>query len=94
MGGAEEADKENAIKTSNLYLKYSTPVDPYSAYEFLERREAERQQKAIANSVKSVASTAGGTVGRELGNLLGSTFGAALERSWEETLEQALAAIS
>lgn len=138
MGGAEEADKENAIKASNLYLKYSTPVDPDSAYEFLERRkaeldkkeeeekalkaaekerkkqeaeaekerekaekeaekerekaekeaekarlkaekeaqkEAERQQKAIANSVKSVASTAGGTVGRELGNLLGSTFG-------------------
>ena len=45
MGKAADADKEKLIKASNLYIKYNTPVDPASAYEFLERRKAEEQKQ-------------------------------------------------
>lgn len=45
MGKAADADKEKNVKASNLFLKYSTPVDPESAYEFLERRKTELQKK-------------------------------------------------
>ena len=41
MGQASEGEREKVIKSSNLYLKYNTPVDPDSAYEFLERRKSE-----------------------------------------------------
>ena len=45
MGQASEAEKEKVIKGSNLYLKYNTPTDPESAYEFLERRKSELKKQ-------------------------------------------------
>ena len=39
MGLLDDARRDQAVKTSNLYLKYSAAADPDSAFEFLERRK-------------------------------------------------------
>ena len=39
MGMITDDERANSIKTSNLYLKYNTPSDPDSAFEFMERRQ-------------------------------------------------------
>ncbi len=53
MGKADSAKVEQAIKMSNLYLKYNTPVDPDSAYEFLERQNMkEAEEKAEEEAQK------------------------------------------
>lgn len=58
MGKADAALIEQNIKTSNLYIKYNTPVDPDSAYEFLERQAKQKAQdeadaKALADAQKA-----------------------------------------
>ena len=55
MGKAADADKEKLIKASNLYIKYNTPVDPASAYEFLERRKAEEQKQEEEEKAQEAA---------------------------------------
>ena len=37
MGSISDADRDQAVKSSFLYSKYMTPVDPDSAFEFLQR---------------------------------------------------------
>jgi uncharacterized protein YqfA (UPF0365 family) len=52
MGSIDEATREKEIKQSVLYSKYYEPVDPDSAYEFLERKgiaDAEAAAKAKAD---------------------------------------------
>ena len=60
MGPIEDAERDSRVKSSILYSKYATAVDPDSAYEFLQRKgleeaaaaeqaakqEAEEKQKA------------------------------------------------
>ena len=55
MGKAADADKEKLIKASNLYIKYNTPVDSDSAYEFLERRKAEEQKQEEEEKAQEAA---------------------------------------
>ncbi len=38
MGGIDDSKREKEIKSANLYTKYYEPVDPDSAFEFLERK--------------------------------------------------------
>lgn len=57
MGMISDEERAQAVKLSNLYLKYNTPVDPDSAYEFLERRQQqllteEEQAKAAEAAEK------------------------------------------
>ncbi len=58
MGGIDSATREKEIKQSVLYSKYYEPVDPDSAYEFLERKgiadaEAAAKAKAEAEAAKA-----------------------------------------
>ncbi len=43
MGGIDDAVRQNAIKSSNLYSKYAVAVDPDSAYEMLDRKNQEEE---------------------------------------------------
>ncbi len=38
MGSISDAERDTAVKSSFLYSKYANPVDPDSAYEFLQRK--------------------------------------------------------
>ena len=53
MGSITESERENAIKSSVLYTKYKDPVDPDSAFEFLERRGVEMAEAAAAAAAKA-----------------------------------------
>ena len=59
MGTISDTEREQAIRLSNLYLKYNTPVDPDSAFEFLERRhqqlteELQKQKEEAAAEKKA-----------------------------------------
>lgn len=58
MGGIDESNREKEIKQSVLYSKYYEPVDPDSAYEFLERKgiadaEAAAKLKAEEEAAKA-----------------------------------------
>jgi len=44
MGGIDDASRDRAIKASLLYSKYANTVDPDSAYEMLDRKNAEEAQ--------------------------------------------------
>ena len=55
MGMITDGEWDSAVKQSNLYLKYSTPVDPDSAYEFLERR---KQQMELQEQKEEAAEAA------------------------------------
>ncbi len=44
MGGIDTTERDNAIKSSMLYSKYATAVDPESAYELLERMGMEKAE--------------------------------------------------
>ena len=46
MGMITDEERANSIKTSNLYLKYNTPSDPDSAFEFMERRQRQLTEEA------------------------------------------------
>ena len=48
MGGITDEERQQSIKSSNLYLKYNTPVDPDSAYEFLMRLKQKMTDEAAA----------------------------------------------
>ena len=48
MGLLDDARRDQAVKTSNLYLKYSAAADPDSAFEFLERRKQQQAQQEAA----------------------------------------------
>ena len=63
FGSITDAERDQAIKSSLLYSKYATPVDPDSAYEFLQRKgleaEAEKEKAAAdAQSAKEEAAAA------------------------------------
>ncbi len=47
MGQADESEVEKAIKVSDLFIKYNTPSDPESAYEFLERQKIQEANEEI-----------------------------------------------
>ena len=53
MGSITESERENAIKSSVLYTKYKDPVDPDSAFEFLERRGVEMAEAAAVAAAKA-----------------------------------------
>lgn len=60
MGGIDSAARDSAIKSSLLYSKYATAVDPESAYELLERMgieaaQAEAYAKEEAEAAKAAA---------------------------------------
>ena len=60
MGAITESEREQSIKCSMLYTKYSRAYDPDSAFEFLQRRNleeaaAEEQAKADALAAKEQA---------------------------------------
>ena len=91
FGSITEDERRQSVMGSVLYSKYANPVDPDSAYEMLERLNAEREalraereeqrkkeaeEKQKKRAVKSVASTILGTVGREAGKSVGGKFGA------------------
>ena len=44
MGGIDAASRDRAIKSSMLYSKYATAVDPESAYELLQRMGVEKAE--------------------------------------------------
>ena len=48
MGSITDSVRESSIKSSILYSKYAEPVDPDSAYEFLQRRELQMESEADA----------------------------------------------
>ena len=48
FGGITDEDRNDAVKTSIYYNKYSQAVDPDSAYEFLERHGIQQQKEAEA----------------------------------------------
>lgn len=48
MGAADPAAKQQAVNSSNLFIKYSAATDPDSAYEFLNRMAISQQQQADA----------------------------------------------
>lgn len=54
MGQISDEERERAVKTSNLYLKYNAAVDPDSAFEFLERRQ-QKLAEEIAEEKKEAA---------------------------------------
>ena len=43
MGAIDESEKESIYKADNLYITYKDPVDPDSAYEFLERLKSQQE---------------------------------------------------
>lgn len=47
MGQADESEVEKAIKVSDLFIKYNTPSDPESAYEFLERQKIQEANEEV-----------------------------------------------
>lgn len=48
MGMLSDEERAGAVKNSNLYLKYNTPSDPDSAFEFLQRKRLEHtRQEAL-----------------------------------------------
>ena len=53
MGSITESERDNAIKSSVLYTKYKDPVDPDSAFEFLERRGVEMAEAAAVAAAKA-----------------------------------------
>lgn len=60
MGPVSDEDKMKLTEANNLYLKYKTPVDPDSAYEFLKRQESQRalqaeEAKKAAEEAKKIA---------------------------------------
>ncbi len=56
MGPLAQADYDNHIKQSELYLKYKDPIDPESAYEILSKR-MEQSAKAAETEIVAKAST-------------------------------------
>ncbi len=50
MGTVDESEKEKIYKADNLYITYKDPIDPDSAYEFLERLK--NQQELAAKEAK------------------------------------------
>lgn len=55
MGLLDDARRDQAVKTSNLYLKYSAAADPDSAFEFLERRKQQQAQQEAAEKAQEQA---------------------------------------
>ena len=55
MGLLDDARRDQAVKTSNLYLKYSAATDPDSAFEFLERRKQQQAQQEAAEKAQEQA---------------------------------------
>lgn len=53
LGSIDDAAREAAIKGALLYTKYATPVDPDSAYEFLQRKGLEEQAAAEKAKVEA-----------------------------------------
>ncbi|REA62394.1 ATPase [Dyadobacter luteus] len=53
MGPMTQADYENHVRQSDLYLKYKDPIDPESAYEILTRR-MEEQARVEAKAKEEV----------------------------------------
>lgn len=47
FAAADASQKDHAIKSSLLFSKYANPVDPDSAYEFLQRKGIEDQQLQV-----------------------------------------------
>lgn len=45
MAAITDAERESAVKTDDLYIRYAKPVDNPSAYEFLKRRGMEEEAK-------------------------------------------------
>ncbi len=58
MGAADATVKQQTINASNLFVKYSTPTDPDSAYEFLTRMQLQQQQHAEALKAQQEAEKA------------------------------------
>ena len=58
MGMLDDAQRAQAIKTSNLYLKYNAATDPDSAFEFLERRKQQLAQEQAAQQAQEEAEKA------------------------------------
>ena len=58
MGMLDDAQRAQAIKTSNLYLKYNAATDPDSAFEFLERRKQQLAQEQAAQEAQEEAEKA------------------------------------
>jgi DNA helicase HerA-like ATPase len=54
MGPMVQADYENHVRQSDVYLKYKDPIDPESAYEMLTKR-MEAQAKVEAEAKEEVA---------------------------------------
>ena len=54
-GLLDDARRDQAVKTSNLYLKYSAAADPDSAFEFLERRKQQQAQQEAAEKAQEQA---------------------------------------
>lgn len=55
MGLLDDARRDQAVKTSNLYLKYNAATDPDSAFEFLERRKQQQAQQEAAEKAQEQA---------------------------------------
>ena len=60
MGSIDDEERYRRIKGSMYYSKYATPIDPDSAYEFLQRKglekaEAAENEKALTASEKQAA---------------------------------------
>lgn len=53
MGSITASERDDSIKNSVLYTKYKDPVDPDSAFEFLERRGVEMAEAAAAAAAKA-----------------------------------------
>ena len=90
MGHGDKALIEQNIKTSNLYLKYNTPSDTESAYEFLSRqntlkeeaieqiKEEKELKKAHDKEMKEVArsiKSVGSTAAGTIGREIGNALG-------------------
>jgi DNA helicase HerA-like ATPase len=56
MGPMTQADYENHVTRSDVYLKYKDPIDPESAYEILTKR-MEQQAKAVEDAKAVVEQT-------------------------------------
>ena len=58
MGMLDDAQRDQAVKTSNLYLKYNAATDPDSAFEFLARRKQQQAQEQAAQEAQEEAEKA------------------------------------
>ena len=55
MGMITDGERANSIKSSNLYLKYHTPTDPDSAFEFMERRQKQLTEEVEKQKAEEAA---------------------------------------